>query len=156
MLADLGGHVYLILLTPNLMTRCAFRRIFIRVSNWWLTYVTASRSRFTVSRWMATSSRSRSACAGCSPSLHRRSTTIWTSCHRESTDSLSSPEALAPWRMDGEILRMWTQGSQWKHQIQWVFSFEIYLRTKIIEMGKANLRKTNTNTEIYVKNPKGK
>ena len=34
----------------------------------------------------------------------------------------------------------------------------IYTRTKIMEMSKANFRKTNTNTntEIYGKNPKGK
>jgi len=38
----------------------------------------------------------------------------------------------------------------------WVIYYGIYPRTKIMEMGKANLRKTNTNTEIYVKTPKGK
>ena len=31
-----------------------------------------------------------------------------------------------------------------------------FVHTKIIEIGKANLRKTNTNTEIYVKIPKEK
>ena len=38
----------------------------------------------------------------------------------------------------------------------WVISYGIYPLTKIMEMGKANLRKTNTNTEIYVKNQKEK
>jgi len=32
--------------------------------------------------------------------------------------------------------------------------YGIYPHTEIIEMDQANLRKTNTNTEIYVKNPK--
>jgi len=40
--------------------------------------------------------------------------------------------------------------------MQWIISYEIYPRAKIIERGKANLRKTNTNAKIYVKNPKGK
>jgi len=35
-------------------------------------------------------------------------------------------------------------------------SYGSYPRTKIAEMGKTNLRKANTNTQIYVKNPKGK
>ena len=58
-------------LVPNSMTRCcAFRRTFIYVSSWWLTYVTASRSA--VSRWMATGSRSRSAFAMCSSDRRHR------------------------------------------------------------------------------------
>jgi len=33
----------------------------------------------------------------------------------------------------------------------WVISYGIYPHTKIIEIGKLNLRKINKNTEIYVK-----
>jgi len=69
---------------------CASRRTFICISNWWLTYVTTSRSRSAVSRWMVNSSRSRSALARCSSKRRRRLTTIWTSCPRERTDGLNS------------------------------------------------------------------
>ena len=68
---------------PNLMTRCCnSHRTFICVSNWWLTCVTASRSRSSVSRWITTSSYSRSAFALCSSNCHHRSITILTSCPR--------------------------------------------------------------------------
>jgi len=55
-------------LVPSSMTRCcASRIIFIFMSSWWLTCVTASRSRSAVSRWMAINSRSRSAFVGARP-----------------------------------------------------------------------------------------
>jgi len=38
----------------------------------------------------------------------------------------------------------------------WVISYGINPRITIMKMGKANLRRTNTNTKIYVKNPKSK
>ena len=38
----------------------------------------------------------------------------------------------------------------------WVISYGINPRIKIMEIGKANLRKTNMNTKIYVKNLKEK
>jgi len=38
----------------------------------------------------------------------------------------------------------------------WVIFYEIYPRIKIKEMCKVNIRKTNTNIEIYVKNQKEK
>jgi len=40
--------------------------------------------------------------------------------------------------------------------LQWVISYESYPCIKIMEIGKANFRKANTNTEIYVKTRKEK
>ena len=48
--------------------------------------------------------------------------------------------------------------------VLWVISYGVYLhisygvypRTEIMKMSQANLRKTNTNTKIFVKNLKGK
>ena len=82
-------------LAPNSMTCCCtYRRIFICVNNWWLTCVTASRSRSAVSRWMTTNSHSQSAFARCSSNYQCRSITIWTSCPRLKSDGLNSSEAL--------------------------------------------------------------
>jgi len=37
-----------------------------------------------------------------------------------------------------------------------LISYESFPRTKIMKLGKANLRKVSTNSEIYMKNPEGK
>jgi len=40
--------------------------------------------------------------------------------------------------------------------MQWLISYRIYPRPKIMEMGQVNLKKTNTNTEIYIETRKEK
>jgi len=120
---------------PNSMTHCwASRKTFICVSSWWLTCVTASR--FTVSRWMATSSRSWSAFALCSSNHHCSSITTWTSYPHESAVGSKSFEVLmscqevllcamiAICRCLHKDLKSFEFALNEKHEMQWVIPKE--------------------------------